>query len=472
MDKFAGISEKINIGIEAKGHVKFELFDAVSGELQKRVEDNNGITRLGLDLINLKIRSSLMIGNGMLPEVVQGGGTGEIMPFVASQYDQFKAMEIFRSLVLTDDNTAFNVNDSTLKGTVTGLARRRTTNGTDPLEGALNLAEMESGINYIKMIFDFPSDRAIGTHRAAHLIAEDASSANIMNTNTFPKYALSQTDRKILRASAGLDFAGAVFAMDDNYFYAASASALKLYKYSRSTGFLASIIALTGFSFSSTMWSCVGGIYNGYLYGFYSNTQAFKINLATGVCTSIAFPSGFNYKGVVIGNYLYYIYPISPTVMYRYNLATEAADGSKTFPSSFQAYPYTIYVQGGVMYLGNSAQTKTYTYNWDTNTLTEYLSNIGLMAYPSGWEATNTQYPISWGVDSAGDMWFCKPSTGYYRNDDGYGNLTSVYGAIVAKADITKKNALATSKLVLATPVVKTNAQTMKVTYTLTFNVT
>lgn len=414
------MNEEMSLAVKLRGDIKFELFDAMTGAKQLETEEHNVVTNYTYWLLRNSIHGLIggqYGGNSMFNE--QNSNNEHSLNVMSS-----KDLGFLKNLYLTDNSIAVSASTVKTLGTVTGFATREPYVGTDVLRGSVNINECLLKLGSAKLVFDFGSDRANGTHKSVFLTDREYTETNVAPNIVDAGYT-SQINR-----------AYTVFVeSDDGYFYGALGSTL--YKIDHTT--LAELETYTlPTSYSNGIFDVAGGFC--YFTSDRKSGTLYKYSLSTETHTTFSIPVSSSNSGAVIGGYLYYNY--SNTRVYRVDVAT----GSSTSQSISAAYSAAIYRLGSTLYL---VTDKLYAYDWDANTLTPALF------------MPTASYPIYNTHSLIGQMYCGVYISSYYNGS----NLISKN--ILRKAEINKDMSNACTAKVLTTPVVKSAGQTMKVTYTI-----
>lgn len=435
-----------------KGHVSIEVRDAATKELVQEIHGDNGVTNWGAEWLRLKMVSAIMHGNGMIPAISMGL-SGEVC---TSNLDYL--MDIIKSIALTDDATPFSADDALFRGTCTAFSVRAITPAVGGLYGSLNAIESTCNENSMKLVFDFPTDRGNGTHRSVHLLPVTSLSETL-----FPMNAIDRVGRILIKPT--LSASNLWVAMDDSNVYTVYGTPTnKLTTFSRTTGLQIAEISISGVSLNTiNQWNRCATVYAGNIWlGETGTGKLTKINLSTGVVSSVTYPTGYSNGMPFVrkANFLYYL--PNATTLARFNLDTGLYDTAKTLSISVGRIGL---IDGGYLYLSSNADS--YKYDWATNAFTLITGLGSTVSFRNPWDVGDASNPGSYLSDGV-DIHLAK-----FTNDYVWGTAGTAYGYTngikIAKLDFRKALNRTLTKKVLDVPIVKTPAQTMKVVYTLTF---
>lgn len=417
--------------IGVRGDVLIETRDAKSGKLVQRSEGHNLFTNYGLERFRASCAGLIgcQYGRNYYFDDIAGDGHLHALNTTTSS-----SLGLLRYLYLTDNDTALSADDLVPPGTVTGYASRIPYAGADALIGNVNINECLFSRTSLKAVFDFATDRANGTHKSVFF------TDNLIATgNTAYRYEDTGINYSLARNYACFCEA------DDGYFYGTYGTTL--YKINPTTLEEAATYTLP----ATPIYSAIFDVYNGkcYFCTASNSTTLYVFTLSDSSSTTMTLPAvSGTYGGAVIAGYLYY--PYATTRVYKFDLSTGASEYK-----TLSAYAYSngsiIRVGSQLYWVTNNSTYNIYTYDYDTNTLTE------LTGVQFAFDSVSNTYSLT-------GKFYAKTSTVSY-----YSGASSNAQYVLKKFRPEAAANMITGR-VLDTPIEKNNTRTMKVTYTITFS--
>lgn len=156
------IEEKLDY-LNIKGHVKISLFE--DGKLVKQVEKDNFITKFGKEY--LRILNAQNVGGGL-------GVSSDNLNWLSNRSATGTNTKTFEKLLLSDSDIPENpLEDEFLWGNNIGWADRTGAySGTDTRRGSINLSESYTDSNRTHLVFDFPTHSANGIIKTLGFVNE------------------------------------------------------------------------------------------------------------------------------------------------------------------------------------------------------------------------------------------------------------------------------------------------------------
>ena len=400
-----------------KGNCKVQLFDNISGKELLNTNQDNFIGVLGKRFI-------FSAGLSALGYYISNNDSSKI--------GNFAAQNPFEKISLTDNSESVTTDAMVLPGNEIGYADSEEYAGTDPLRGTINVNESYNDGEKLVLVFDFATDKAIGTFQTVGF-----------------KYKGSKPQ---VHAIANSNYNCCCKNGDDIYFNVSSS----IYKYN--------VVSQEKSLVNTGFYSNAKGIayYDGCLYFPYDTgtyDYIHKYDLSTGTVTeNIVRLTGDDNKSISFdGTYFYVFYRYSDTYrIYRYDTSW-VSQGYKNTTGNWEYFQ--IANTGWFMRPDGTELKISDLFDNDIETIRKiysissyggqpviangkvYKNGIDDAFYPSIWESSSDN-----GLADGGNMGY----RDVFGIDEGFWNLGTC--------------------IVLNEPISKNDTQTMKVTYT--FNIT
>ena len=412
--------------IGVRGDVLIETRDARSGKLAQRSEGHNLFTNYGLE--RFRKYCAYAIGCQFGKNVYFSENSNDQVLVNAGTENGF-----LKYLYLTDNEAAIAATDSVIPGTLTGWASRTTYTGTDVTRGALNQNESSFTKDGLKAVFDFATDRANGTHKS--IFWGDQATLATYNINACIDPAAIEA--KLARGYTRL------VESDDGYFYGSVGTTL--YKIDPITLSELATYTLPATPSSTAIFDVAGGYC--YFTTASNSTTLYVFKLSDSTNTTKTLPAvSLTNGGAVLGGYLYY--PYATSRVYKFDLtAGTGVYNTVTIPNTDCRI---VRIGNNLFTLGSNGQS-LYAYDYDTNVFTAVAG-----CYPPDPSKVENTYSLT------NKLWYLNPLLCYT------GSATDTVNAL-QYLNLAKKRANMITGKVLDAPITKSNTQTMKVTYTISF---
>ena len=160
--------------ITISGHGKVEIFNGKTGELEDAIESDNMVFGSFSNLVQ-----ALLLG-----DFIKNGGSDYTVVTFSDAYN-YNSKQFFNLLYLNNDESEPDESEKAFDlKQITGYASRMGGyTGTDLLRGTLNILEsyMDNDNNKIRMVFDFPTNVAVGSFTSVGLMSSAIVSSNHAN---------------------------------------------------------------------------------------------------------------------------------------------------------------------------------------------------------------------------------------------------------------------------------------------------
>lgn len=445
------MEEIIKRDIRFKGHVKVELFNAKTGELEEMQEGENYIHPVGVSA--LMRAQQMQVGGG-----INGWMALSDYSFNSSHVPSSTSTNLFKFMHINNDTHAEN-SATDKRNTAVKLAHVDLTTayaGADPSIGTINETESYPLENKVKIVCDFATDKANGTFQSVYLTA----TATDASVNANPTLNSSMAWIKILHKSIGFTGVNAgqipTTAVEDATHIYLTVSNL-MYKINKTTGAQDAPVTI-GISVNCAH------LFGDYIY--YKNTTITdamrRYRISTGIVTTAS--SVWSNSGYGIGisddgtNIIYIAAPSNANPIYAHEISVTTFDrvgAAKTIPTlpSVPSNYKAIKMDGSTWIMsGSSGVTNNGTYVFSTNVFTgntTYYNGLITLAF-ANLIGAGLVAPLFYKAE-------LRKNTTYYR----------VFTP-ASLTDFAEMYTFLTRKL-LGAPVTKTNLQSMKITYTITF---
>lgn len=428
--------------LKLKGHAKVELFDAKTGELQEVQEGDNVITSYGVKAFKDQMQQALAIG---IPNVVSPSGVVG---------DNSLYYQLIKSLFTTDNDAVPTVDDATILGNIVGWAPVTMVSAVDLKRGIMNQVESISSNGKLKFVFDFASDRGNGTHKSVWL-------SDMRLTATTTNRNLASTIKP--NGAVALPVSVSFVIDGGDYYYApngyAGGTTTSIYKLSKVDLSLVETIVLPRSATGAGNGRL--GYWNDHLY-YHSSTTLYKYNLTSRTEVATASPTNIANSNAwaILSNQLYYT---NGTTCYRFDVENMVANTSKTSP---------MISAGSNMFVVNNMLV-----GQDINAFVEYDFINNTFTTNTIWLYRDTGEVL---CNRNGEFAYVYPALngGFFLNNKFYLTLTNSYyyvnssnsyttakALVMHECDTTLKVRDVIAHKLLDSPVTKTSAQTMKITY-------
>ena len=398
--------------VRLAGNVKIETFNDHTGKKVAETEGHNLITNYGLYCF--KTASKILVGGQF------GSNIFESEDNVSLSSPSNVGIGMVYGIALTDSAIPITSDCFKIKGNITGKAYRNYSVSTDPLVGLINLKECLFTEESIKMVFDFATDRANGTHKSVFLSDKGFDSLVYdWGYKALNKCKLQRTYTKLCYA-------------DDGYYYFSVGNTL--YKLDPN-----SFQEIATFPLSVDPYFL--DVANGKCY--YSDGDALYITTLSSTNTEKRTIANTKIgRGCLIGDYLY-INELNSAYIDKYNVSSAVNEYKK-----LSVTPTNLYKSGdSIQYTDGNG---IYSYDYSSNTATKIGETV------SGSSFFNSA--------SGGTPKMNKTINSYYNGPSVNANQ------IICECNLAHVGANTVTGKVLDAPVVKTSDQTMKVTYTISFS--
>ena len=425
--------------LKLKGHVKVELFDAITNDIVQTEEGSNFISINVHDMLKLVAKG--LVGFGYPNTYIRTGFINDDGRQTTSKSDT-TAIGLFKFLYLSDsDLPESQTLEQHIPGTVIGHAARYVYSGTNTQRGTINQNETYGNESKLHLVFDFASDRCNG-------IIKSVGFCKFPSNYGVPG-GLAATDMSLIVAKL---FARSYSCIQYNDGYLWGSNYTKtLYKIDPVT--FQEIVTYT-MATASISTFCIN---DNIIYYVNNNSNVYKQNLYTSV-TSMTTPETGNYVyGLASdGTYLYYLAGTN-----RLNRMPVSNLSSVT--RNTLAYTYSSFGSKNMMFFNSKLYViirKTTTDLPDVVNLVAYDFDSNTLNFNDTIQIANAMSISSfYSIDS--NVYVTALMSCYYN-----GAFTS--DTMLYKLNSYEANSLLSRKL-LANPITKTSANTMKITYDIIF---
>lgn len=408
-----------------KGHVKIELFDAITNKLVQKTEGYNLITDYG----KARLKDHFLMCVVALFGCQRFINEDNLLSVISSS--RSNSYGVFKTLYLTDDSSVPSPSDIAVSGNTVGVCPRYPNSSSDPTWGTINQNECRATREQMKLVFDFGTDKANGTFQSIQW----CEMTNREQSNTDYSY---QEIGVLPRSYAS------VVQSDDGYFYGVYSTTL--YKIDPDTmqeietyTLPVSSSGRNGHFDVNEGYCCYGGSNTLYIY-----------KLSDKSYTTATLRGSNNYGGAILGGYFYSGYDTN--YVYRVKLSDGTTE-NKTCP--LYNYKNIGRMNGQLCYQLNSYGTTIYTYNYDANTHEAIEGTFSHSLLLGGCTQT---YQAMLGIVNR---------RAYIASSASEGNSLTYYALRLDYQPPPRRNLVAKKRL--DAPVTKNNQQTMKITYTFNF---